>query len=155
MNKRSRVSSSSSSDSTSGHSPTANSLDNQSTNAEEHSSKYFHFSSECRRWRMKCSLPPHSEVLSFPTIQEFEIHYHKAHANRCSECKKNFPSELFLDLHISENHDPLNASRRAHGEKTVRMHAICFGSYSSLISIDVLWKTVRNFVQRQINAECT
>lgn len=39
--------------------------------------------------------------------------------NRCVECGKNFPTDLFLNLHIEENHDPLTAARRERGEKTV------------------------------------
>ena len=68
---------------------------------------------------MRCSLPPHHEVLAFSTFADFEIHYSKDHANRCSECHKNFPTEHFLELHIGENHDPLSEARRAKGEKTV------------------------------------
>ena len=68
---------------------------------------------------MKCSLPPHTDVLSFDTFEEFEVHYAKEHAHRCSECRHNFPTEHFLDLHISENHDPLNEAKRAKGERTV------------------------------------
>ncbi|KZF22542.1 hypothetical protein L228DRAFT_267938 [Xylona heveae TC161] len=67
---------------------------------------------------MRCSLPPHREALPFVSYEEFEIHYAKFHANRCVECRKNFPSEHFLGLHISENHDPLNEARKARGEKT-------------------------------------
>jgi len=68
---------------------------------------------------MKCSLPPHP-TLSFPTLSDFETHYAQAHTNRCSSCHKNFPTEHFLSLHISENHDPLEEARRAKGEKTYR-----------------------------------
>jgi hypothetical protein len=68
---------------------------------------------------MKCSLPPHP-TLSFPTFSDFETHYAQAHTNRCSSCHKNFPTEHFLSLHISENHDPLDEARRAKGEKTYR-----------------------------------
>ena len=68
---------------------------------------------------MKCSLPPHHETLAFSTFEDFEIHYAKEHANRCSECRKNFPTNHFLELHIEENHDPLSDARRARGEKTV------------------------------------
>lgn len=67
---------------------------------------------------MKCSLPPHPETLSFPTFSDFEIHYAKTHSNRCSSCYRNFPTEHFLSLHISENHDPLEDARRARDEKT-------------------------------------
>lgn len=66
---------------------------------------------------MRCSLPPH-KPLSFATYDEYEAHYQKAHANRCTDCKKNFPSSHFLELHIAENHDPIVASRRDAGEKT-------------------------------------
>lgn len=67
---------------------------------------------------MKCSLPPHNEAISFSTFEEFEVHYAKEHAYRCSECRKNFPTEHFLGLHIHENHDPLVEARRAKEEKT-------------------------------------
>ncbi|KAI4151109.1 MAG: hypothetical protein L6R39_002120 [Caloplaca ligustica] len=69
---------------------------------------------------MKCSLAPHSETITFSTFEEFEVHYAQVHTNRCSECHKNFPTEHFLGLHISENHDPLVAARRARDEKTYR-----------------------------------
>ena len=68
---------------------------------------------------MKCSLPPHA-VLSFATFADFENHYAQAHTNRCSSCHRNFPTEHFLSLHISENHDPLEQARKAKGEKTYR-----------------------------------
>ncbi len=86
-----------------------------------HSSKYIQTSPTARtRSVMKCSLPPH-ETLEFSTFEEFEIHYSKVHAYRCSECRSNFPTEHFLGLHISENHDPLSEARRAREEKTVRL----------------------------------
>lgn len=69
---------------------------------------------------MKCSLAPHTETITFPTFSDFEVHYAQAHTNRCSSCYKNFPTAHFLDLHISENHDPLIAARRARDEKTYR-----------------------------------
>ncbi len=86
-----------------------------------HSSKYLQVLPEVSSGPgvMKCSLPPHEDTLVFSTFQEFEIHYAKSHANRCSECRRNFPTEHFLGLHIGENHDPLNEARRAKGEKTV------------------------------------
>src|SRR5689334_3565568 len=55
---------------------------------------------------MKCQLPPHAP-LSFSTYDEYEVHYKAAHTNRCSECRRNFPSDHYLTLHIAENHDPL------------------------------------------------
>ncbi|KAF2138145.1 uncharacterized protein K452DRAFT_201796, partial [Aplosporella prunicola CBS 121167] len=65
---------------------------------------------------MKCLLPPH-EPLSFPTYTEYDVHYQKHHTNRCLECRRNFPSTHYLNLHIAENHDPINEARKAKGEK--------------------------------------
>ncbi|KAH7066575.1 hypothetical protein BKA63DRAFT_123359 [Paraphoma chrysanthemicola] len=66
---------------------------------------------------MRCSLPPH-QPLSFDSFDAYDVHYQKTHMNRCSECQKNFPDEHFLHLHIAENHDPISAAKRDHGEKT-------------------------------------
>jgi len=77
---------------------------------------------------MRCSLPPHKETLSFPSYEEYEVHYMQAHVNRCSECGKNFPTDHFLNLHIEENHDPLIAARRERGEKTV----CCYSTFAPL-----------------------
>jgi len=76
-------------------------------------------SGEALQIEMKCSLPPHRETLSFPSFESYEIHYNKTHSNRCLECRKNFPTEHFLNLHIEENHDALVSVRRERGEKTV------------------------------------
>ncbi|KAL4909446.1 hypothetical protein BDW74DRAFT_81137 [Aspergillus multicolor] len=67
---------------------------------------------------MRCSLPPHREALSFSSYEDYEVHYQQAHVNRCNQCGKNFPTDLFLNLHIEENHDSLVATRRDRGEKT-------------------------------------
>ena len=67
--------------------------------------------------KMRCSLPPH-KPLRFNTYAEYESHYQQAHTNRCTECKHNFPTGHFLELHIAENHDPIVASKREAGEKT-------------------------------------
>ena len=69
---------------------------------------------------ISCSLSPHREPIPFSSYEEFEVHYAQAHVNRCSECRRNFPTEHFLQLHIGENHDPLNDVRKAKGEKIVR-----------------------------------
>ena len=68
---------------------------------------------------MRCSLPPHKDERSFKTYEEFEVHYNKVHTNRCLECRKNFPSNHYLDLHIEECHDPLVAVQREKGDHTV------------------------------------
>ncbi|KAJ8068851.1 hypothetical protein OCU04_002539 [Sclerotinia nivalis] len=66
---------------------------------------------------MRCSLPGHHRTLSFLSYDEYEVHYKKSHMNRCLECRKNFPSEHFLNLHIEENHDALVSVRKDRGEK--------------------------------------
>jgi hypothetical protein len=68
---------------------------------------------------MRCSLPPHRQTLNFSSFEEYDVHYAKTHVNRCVECRKNFPTEHFLNLHIEENHDALISVRRERGEKTV------------------------------------
>ena len=73
---------------------------------------------------MICSLPPHREPLSFNTYSDYEVHYNKFHTNRCLECRKNFPSEHLLGVHIEECHDPLVQVRRDKGEHTVRQQSI-------------------------------
>lgn len=93
-----------------------------SSNEPVHSAKYTHLDEESApsesRVVMQCLLPPHSPV-SFFSYEDYDVHYQKYHVNRCVECRKNFPSEHYLGLHIAENHDPLNEARRARGEKTV------------------------------------
>ncbi|KAI0114824.1 hypothetical protein F4814DRAFT_417177 [Daldinia grandis] len=67
---------------------------------------------------MKCSLPPHRDVLSFRTYTEYETHHNRTHTNRCVECGKNFPSEHLLNVHIEEWHDAFAAVKREKGEHT-------------------------------------
>lgn len=64
-----------------------------------------------------CALPPHPPI-KFDTYDEYETHYHKSHDARCLECAKNFPTDHFLSLHITETHDPLSRIKRERGEKT-------------------------------------
>lgn len=67
---------------------------------------------------MKCSLPPHTGTMSFSSYEEYDSHYNKAHTNRCIECRKNFPSEHLLGVHIEEFHDSFVAVQRERGERT-------------------------------------
>ncbi|KEY69387.1 hypothetical protein S7711_05701 [Stachybotrys chartarum IBT 7711] len=67
---------------------------------------------------MKCHLPPHKEPLTFKSYAEYESHYASFHTNRCLECRKNFPSQHLLGVHIEEFHDPLVVIRRDKGEHT-------------------------------------
>ena len=73
-------------------------------------SKFVHLgpeSGEVPTTEMRCSLPPHRGTLTFASFEEYDVHYAKTHTNRCLECRKNFPTEHFLNLHIEENHDPM------------------------------------------------
>lgn len=70
---------------------------------------------------MQCSLPPHKEPLKFKSYEEYETHYHSFHTNRCLDCRKNFPSEHLLNVHIEEWHDPLVVVKRDRGEHTVSL----------------------------------
>ncbi|OLN81466.1 Zinc finger protein 511 [Colletotrichum chlorophyti] len=67
---------------------------------------------------MKCSMPPHREVLTFRSYDEYEAHYIKTHTNRCLECGRNLPSEHLLNVHHEECHDSFAAVRRKRGEHT-------------------------------------
>ncbi|KAI1108192.1 hypothetical protein F5Y14DRAFT_459975 [Nemania sp. NC0429] len=67
---------------------------------------------------MRCSLPPHREVLSFTTYGDYDAHYSKSHTNRCAECSKNFPSEHLLNVHFEDCHDVFAAVKRDKGEHT-------------------------------------
>ena len=73
---------------------------------------------------MKCSMPPHREALAFKSYADYEIHYRKAHTNRCVECGRNLPSEHLLSVHIEECHDVFAALRRERGEHTVSSPSI-------------------------------
>ncbi|KAF2148388.1 hypothetical protein K461DRAFT_232960 [Myriangium duriaei CBS 260.36] len=66
---------------------------------------------------MTCTYPPHAPLF-FASYSQYEAHYELNHVNRCSECHKNFPTEMYLTLHIAESHDPITAIRRDRGEKT-------------------------------------
>lgn len=96
---------------------------------------------------MRCFLPPHPQGMTFSSYEEYDVHYAKAHVNRCLECRKNFPTEHYLGLHIEENHDPLNEARKARGDKTVR-HKLMLLWWLSLIPTSVrlfcgrLWQEV-------------
>jgi hypothetical protein len=66
-----------------------------------------------------CTLPPSCNYrpIHFRTIKEYESHYNSLHVNVCLVCKKVFPSQRLLELHLTEFHDPLSAARRDRGEK--------------------------------------
>ncbi|EPE06147.1 zinc finger protein [Ophiostoma piceae UAMH 11346] len=65
---------------------------------------------------MTCLL--HREHIDFPTYESYEMHYNKEHLNRCIECRRNFPSPMYLSLHGDEWHNPFVAVKREKGEHT-------------------------------------
>ena len=86
---------------------------------------------------MRCLLPPHAPI-TFTSYTDYETHYTQTHSNRCSECSANFPTAHFLNLHITENHDPITAAKRDRGEKTFA----CFVEGCDKVCAD--WKKRRS-----------
>ncbi|XP_028401327.1 zinc finger protein 511-like isoform X2 [Dendronephthya gigantea] len=43
----------------------------------------------------------------FHNVDSYEAHYDSYHRNICLECRRTFPSNFLLELHILENHDVL------------------------------------------------
>ncbi|KTG39776.1 hypothetical protein cypCar_00001199 [Cyprinus carpio] len=43
----------------------------------------------------------------FDTLEGYEHHYNSLHRNVCSNCKRSFPSNRLLEMHILEWHDSL------------------------------------------------
>ncbi|KAI5895626.1 uncharacterized protein SCHCODRAFT_02619945 [Schizophyllum commune H4-8] len=68
-----------------------------------------------------CSLPPTCAARPTPLASsvEMEAHYAKYHAHVCEVdgCGLVFPDERLLDLHFTECHDSLAATRQARGDK--------------------------------------
>jgi hypothetical protein len=50
-----------------------------------------------------CQAPGCSD--HFETIKKYEEHYHAKHWHVCSQCKKTYPTEFLLGLHVQECHD--------------------------------------------------
>lgn len=85
----------------------------------------------------QCLLPPH-KLMTFTTYPDYEAHYNASHTNRCKQCRKNFPTSHFLQLHLSENHDPIVAVKRERGDKTFA----CFLEDCDKVCVD--WKKRRS-----------
>lgn len=103
----------------------------EALHADGPSTKFQSTSPEPESVVMYCDLPPHKEPERFKSYEQYEVHYRQVHANRCVECNRNFPSEHFLNVHIGDNHDPLTASRRDRGEKTVSLSQLEYRAPSS------------------------
>jgi len=69
-----------------------------------------------------CNLPNHATPLS--STHALEAHYATYHAHVCSSpgCGCVFPDAHFLELHLTECHDPLAALRRERGDKIFACH---------------------------------
>ncbi|CAH1793006.1 unnamed protein product [Owenia fusiformis] len=52
-----------------------------------------------------CSLANCNKV--FDTLVSYELHYNSCHRNVCQECKRSFPSNHLLDIHLLEWHNAL------------------------------------------------
>lgn len=59
----------------------------------------------CRCPLFECSMSGCKRT--FQTIGSYESHYRSAHVNACHQCKRVFPTNYLLDLHIMEWHDPM------------------------------------------------
>eukprot|EP00112_Aurelia_sp_Birch-Aquarium-sp1_P004481 Seg1509.4 transcript_id=Seg1509.4/GoldUCD/mRNA.D3Y31 product="Zinc finger protein 511" protein_id=Seg1509.4/GoldUCD/D3Y31 len=53
---------------------------------------------------------------TFKTTKAFELHHSNAHKFTCEECKRNFPSNFLLDIHLTETHDTMFDIRIERGE---------------------------------------
>lgn len=59
---------------------------------------------------------------SFDTTAAYHVHYNAKHRFICGECKKSFPTEHFLDMHISEIHDSYFMARVDRGERLFKCY---------------------------------
>ncbi|KAI1313391.1 hypothetical protein EDD11_002657 [Mortierella claussenii] len=55
---------------------------------------------------------------TFSSATAYEHHYETNHRHICQNCRKTFPAEKWLELHIHEVHDIMVRIRRERGEKT-------------------------------------
>ncbi|KAI8602023.1 hypothetical protein EDD21DRAFT_304305, partial [Dissophora ornata] len=55
---------------------------------------------------------------TFPNAAAYEHHYETNHRYICETCKKPFPGEKWLELHLREVHDVMVRIKRERGEKT-------------------------------------
>jgi hypothetical protein len=125
-----------------------------------------------------CSAKPLCQARPFVSYQEYEDHYAQQHTNRCLECHNNFPSERFLNIHITENRakslypikrhpsrnptanwipdDPLSKIKMERGEKIVSRPG-CKGlrTFLTPISSTASWTVVIEFAVRHLIGEGT
>lgn len=106
---------------------------------------------------MACLL--HRERMDFPTHDAYEAHYTKEHLNRCIECRRNFPSPLYLNLHGDEWHDPFVAVKRDKGEHTVgssvKIAILLLVQPANTASMHASWRAASASAARQTNGDGT
>lgn len=102
---------------------------------------------------------------TFHSMTAYEHHYETNHRYICLSCKKPFPSQKFLDIHLREVHDMLVRIRRERGEKTYqcfvegcdrvcsssikrRMHLIDKHKYPKQFNFDIVFSGVLPLSQR-------
>lgn len=91
-----------------------------------------------------CTLPPcNKSPVKFRNNEDFESHYRSLHCMNCSECKKIFPSEHILNLHIIENHDSISLTRKSRGEK---IYQCLIESCDRVCSTE--WKRKRHLIDK-------
>ncbi|KAJ7780246.1 hypothetical protein DFH07DRAFT_910630, partial [Mycena maculata] len=73
-----------------------------------------------------CTLPPtcNHQPTPIANAKDLETHYATYHAHVCEEngCNCVFPDARLLEIHQTENHDPLAAVRKDRGEKIFACH---------------------------------
>lgn len=57
----------------------------------------------------------HRQPLTFNSQSSYEAHYNMYHAHSCVECPATFPCDHYLNLHITEHHDPFTILRKERG----------------------------------------
>ncbi|KAI7827999.1 hypothetical protein BC939DRAFT_381747, partial [Gamsiella multidivaricata] len=55
---------------------------------------------------------------TYPNAAAYEHHYETNHRHICETCRKPFPGEKWLELHLREVHDVMIKIRQERGEKT-------------------------------------
>lgn len=84
-----------------------------------------------------CTVPPcHLNPIGFKDYLTYEAHVVSTHNHVCLECYKRFPSEIFLTIHIDENHNPFFQLRKERGEKMFKCFQYSLTSGCKKVCID-------------------
>lgn len=65
-----------------------------------------------------CSIQP-CENTPFLNYSSYESHVLTNHTHNCLQCKKRFPNENLLEIHIEENHNPFFDIKKDKGRKYI------------------------------------